>query len=70
MARTAKAIAYGRSNCFICGKRVSSAGLGYVSHMRKHVREGRATEEYSGEYPYGHYNYEALAKVKEGPSRV
>ena len=65
MARTGKAIAYGRAPCFICGKRVSSAGLGHVSHMRAHVRRGEATEEYIGEFPYGSHQYER-AKVKEG----
>ncbi len=66
MARTGKAIAYGRSSCFICGKMVSSAGLGYVSHMRKHVRSGEVTEEFTWEFPFGHhYTYER-AKVKEG----
>lgn len=50
---------YTRSSCFICGQLISNAGLGYVSHMRKHVRRGEATEHrvYYGKYDYG-YRYE------------
>lgn len=33
-----------KTNCFICGRQISSSGLGYTSHMRYHVRRGEATE--------------------------
>jgi hypothetical protein len=38
---------YGRSRCFLCLKMVTNCGLGYVSHMRSHVRRGDAVEKWS-----------------------
>jgi hypothetical protein len=37
-------VAYGHTPCKFCGKRISTCGLGYVSHMRAHVRRGEAKE--------------------------
>lgn len=36
--------AWGAYPCEFCGKRISTNGLGHSSHMRKHVRNGEATE--------------------------
>lgn len=38
---------WGKSACFVCGKLVSTCGLGFVSHMRKHVRQGKIAENWS-----------------------
>lgn len=50
---------YVRSPCFICGKRTTNSGRGYVAHMRMHVRRGEAKEirVYYAKYDYG-YRYE------------
>lgn len=37
--------------CFVCGERYQS-GHPYTSHMRKHVREGRAIERRETEFWY------------------
>jgi len=36
--------AYGKRICFICGRQISVAGFAWVSHQRKHVREGLVRE--------------------------
>ena len=35
---------YNRGPCDLCGKSISCAGFAKTAHMRKHVREGLATE--------------------------
>lgn len=35
---------YGKRKCPVCREMVSAAGAAWVSHMRKHVREGKAVE--------------------------
>jgi hypothetical protein len=35
---------YDKSKCSICRQLISENGFGYTSHMRKHVRNGEATE--------------------------
>jgi hypothetical protein len=57
---------YTRSPCFICGQSVSNAGLGYTSHMRKHVREGRAVEirDYYDKYDFGYHYERAKESIK------
>jgi hypothetical protein len=35
---------YPRRSCSLCGREISTSGLAWTNHMRKHVREGLATE--------------------------
>jgi len=59
---------YGQTPCKICGKSITTNGLGYVSHYRKHVREGKAIERVQ---PYGYdlgdarIEFDALPESKE-----
>jgi hypothetical protein len=44
---------YGRTKCPFCPQMLTTNGLGYVSHMRKHVRSGAAIEVCIGVgFPY------------------
>lgn len=35
---------YSRRTCSVCKEQITAAGAAFVSHMRKHVREGLAEE--------------------------
>ena len=48
---------WGKSECFVCGKFVSTCGLGYVSHMRKHVRQGKVEEQWSEDGKHKEFNW-------------
>ena len=39
-------ITYGHQRCEVCGKRITTCGMGFVSHMRAHVRRGEAREHF------------------------
>ena len=64
----------GKTRCFFCGKIVSRNGLGFTSHMRKHVREGIALEvgpihhKYKGQIEF--YNLRRSAKVGTIPAII
>lgn len=42
---------YIKRQCHVCGKQISTSGLPWVSHMRKHVRQGILCE-YIDHIPY------------------
>lgn len=42
---------FNRKVCQVCGRKVSTCGFGWVAHMRRHVSEGRMTEEGGGYDP-------------------
>lgn len=42
--RPRKTRRYKLRKCVVCGRWIKAAGYGWVSHGRKHVREGRAKE--------------------------
>ena len=50
----------GKTRCFFCGKTISRNGLGFTSHMRKHVREGIAVE-----INKNHRNYEGIIEFHD-----
>jgi len=49
--------AYGTRECFYCERWISTCGWGWVSHMRKHVREGLVTEKDMIAYSQGKRNF-------------
>ncbi len=67
-------VTYSKTYCSFCKKIITRNGLGYVSHMRKHVREGIALEigpthhKYSGVIEF--YNLRMPAKVGNIPSNI
>ena len=42
--------AYCKSECLICGQRISTAGFAQHSHKMKHVREGLMEEYWTYDY--------------------
>jgi len=52
--------------CEICGEWKGQTGFAYVSHMRKHVRNGEATEHLSGDWQFGgRYEYKSTGKFEK-----
>lgn len=64
----------GKTTCFFCGKSISRNGLGFVSHMRKHVREGIACEVKPGPFNgldhIGFINLRRPAKIGTIPKNI
>lgn len=56
---------YSKRWCYVCGKSVSAAGGAWVSHNRKHVREGKMTEHVRRypKYPYSHVEFLITAET-------
>jgi hypothetical protein len=53
---------YGKRKCWVCGKVVSCAGVAWISHNRKHVREGLLKEviDYDGRVTFRKVSKEQL----------
>lgn len=56
-------ITYGFQTCRICKRDITNAGAAYVSHMRKHVREGKALEK--GRNSFGWIEFEKVETPRE-----
>ena len=53
---------FGKSECFVCGDFVSTNGLGFVQHMRKHVRQGKVEETWSADGKHKEFNWIGIWK--------
>jgi hypothetical protein len=54
-------------DCDLCGKHVSTAGFAWASHMRRHVREGLATEQaiiVGGSVPACEFRYTQIGQAR------
>lgn len=55
---------YSRRTCWICKQSVSASGAAWVSHCRKHVREGKLKEvQYIDKKLNVHIDFENVKKV-------
>lgn len=64
---------YGNRQCQYCGHVISNAGFASVGHMRKHVRQGLATEHKCLNYSKGHRllgTYIDFRPTKEGKQAI
>jgi len=60
----------GKTCCFFCQKVISRNGLGFTSHMRKHVREGIAHEVRRSDGTLNFLNLRYYVKVGTMPGEM